>query len=70
MILRRTEDVGVDGQRLLKLCKDTYSHVAPGVASKSGTEFGTALVQEACWAIKLRSHTLHQRLLKGTVSQK
>ena len=27
-------------QRPLKLRKDTYSHVAPGVASKSGTEFG------------------------------
>ena len=39
-ILRRTEDVGVDGQRLLKLRKDTYSHAALGVASKSSTEFG------------------------------
>jgi len=40
-ILRRTEDVGVDGQRLLKLRKDTYSHAAPGVALKSSTKFGT-----------------------------
>ena len=27
-------------QRPLKLRKDTYSHAAPGVASKYGTEFG------------------------------
>ena len=28
-------------QERVKLRKDTYSHAAPGVASKSGTEFGT-----------------------------
>ena len=33
------------GQRLLKLRKDTYSHAAPGVASKSGTPLALALAK-------------------------
>jgi len=43
------------GQRLLKLRKDTYSHAAPGVASKSGTPLALA---HAKFCARLRSHTI------------